>query len=99
MNGEHKAGDGRSPVGLLTEADLRQLLSIGERKFKELRATGVIVDPIELGARCARWTWEDYEQILARLPRRARAAEPQTLAQGRRARIDAMKSSQQATPT
>lgn len=91
MNGEHKAGEGNVPHPLLTEAELRNLLKVGERRFKELRAAGVICDPIELGPRASRWTWLDYERIVARLPRRARAQEPPALAQGRRARIELMK--------
>jgi predicted DNA-binding transcriptional regulator AlpA len=76
---------------LLTKAVLGALLGVAERKFDQLLADGIIPPPIELGPRCSRWTHEDYLQALQRLPRRVKAAEPPTLAAGRRARIDAMK--------
>ncbi|MBL8340040.1 MAG: hypothetical protein JNL30_01130 [Rubrivivax sp.] len=77
---------------LLTEADFREALGgMSERKFKALRAKGVIGPPLELGPRTARWTQADVTATIGRLPRRAVAPEPQTLAQGRRARIDALK--------
>ena len=84
--GEHK------PVALLTEADFRALLGgVCERKFKELRAAGIVGAPLELGPRVSRWTHTDYEETLARLPRRQAVGEPASLREGRRARIDAMK--------
>jgi hypothetical protein len=77
---------------LLKESDFRALLGgMSERKFKQLRAAGVIGEPLELGPRVARWTHEDYEFTVRHLPRRAKAPEPETLATGRRARIDAVK--------
>ena len=90
--------DTRSPAApytsapLLTEAAFRALLGgTSERKFKALRAAGIVGDPLELGPRVARWTHEDYLATLARLPRREKAPEPATLASARRARIEAMK--------
>ncbi len=92
VNGEHKTGDGGSARPLLTEAAFRELLGgMSERKFKELRAAGIVGAPLELGPRVARWTQSDYEATLQRLPRRKKAPEPVTLAQGRRARIEAVK--------
>lgn len=93
MNGEHKIGDGAPTRPLLTEAAFRQLLGgMSERKFKELRAAGIVGAPLELGPRVARWTHEDFQATLQRLPRRAHMPEPETLASGRRKRIDSMKS-------
>ena len=77
---------------LLTEAAFRAGLGgMSERKFKELRAAGVVGPPLELGPRVARWTAADFEAAVARLPRRQAAPEPQTLSQGRRARIELAK--------
>lgn len=81
------------PTGLLTEAMLCKRLGIGERRLKQLRAEGVVPDPLHLGERAARWTEADYSLILQRLPRRAPKPEPEALAAGRRARIEAMKRS------
>ncbi|MBL8343955.1 MAG: hypothetical protein JNN03_00790 [Rubrivivax sp.] len=64
---------------------------MSERKFKALRAQGVIPQPLELGPRVARWTHEDYLETVARLPRRAPTPEPATLGEARRARIERMK--------
>ena len=91
MNGEHKSGD--VPSKLLTEAEFRQLLGgVSERKFHELRATGVIPPPLALGPRVGRWTIADFEAVVQRLPRRDVRIEPPTLAEGRRARIERIKS-------
>lgn len=92
VNGEHKVGSGAMARTLLTEADMcRELGDISERKFKELRAAGFIPDPLQLGPRCPRWTHDDLAEVIARLPRRERAPEPPTLAEGRRERIEKMK--------
>ena len=91
MNGEHKAGSGTVAPALLTGAAMRAALHVGERKFAQLKAAGIVPAPIELGPRCPRWTSQDLAETIARLPRRERQAEPQTLAQGRRQRIEAMK--------
>lgn len=57
MNGEHKISDGSAPKPLLTESNFRALLGgMSERKFKSLRAEGVIPAPLELGPRVPRWT-------------------------------------------
>ena len=85
----NQASDTASP--LLTEAAFRALLGgMSERKFKELRAAGIVGAPLELGPRVARWTHADYLETVARLPRREKAPEPQTLATALRARIKAM---------
>lgn len=92
MAANHNAHE---PQPLYSQSDLcRMLGNISQRKFKELQAKGVIPLALELGPRLPRWTHDDYLCIVATLPRRERAAEPQTLAQARRARIDAMKSGQ-----
>ena len=79
---------GQLAAPLLSEAEFRTLLGgICERKFKELRAAGLVSPPLELGPRVSRWTHGDYLETLARLPRRERAPEPATLAQGRNARL------------
>lgn len=79
---------------LLTEAAFRALLGgMSERKFHELRAAGIVGAPLQLGPRASRWTHADYQATLARLPRREKAPEPETLATARRARIEAMKRS------
>lgn len=86
-----------SPPPLLSESKLRAALGgMSERKFKELRSAGVIVDPLELGPRTSRWTHEDYLEILRRLPRRPLRQEPPTLADGRRARIERLKRAESA---
>jgi hypothetical protein len=76
---------------LLTEREFRLALGgMSERKFKELRARGLVGAPLELGPRAMRWTADDVAATIAALPRRARAPEPPQLAQGR-ARIEALK--------
>lgn len=80
------------PKALLTESAFRALLGdVSPRKFAELLAAGVINAPLELGPRMPRWTVDDFNDAVARLQRRSPQAEPQTLAEGRRARIEAMK--------
>lgn len=77
---------------LLTEAGFRQLLGgMSERKFKELRAEGIVGAPLELGPRVARWTYGDFEDTIQRLPRRTFKPEPESLASGRRKHVDLMK--------
>lgn len=79
---------------LLTEADFRAMLGgMSVRKFKALRAQGVVPQPLELGPRVARWTRTDYELTVARLPRRQTAPEPEKLGDARRARIERLKAS------
>lgn len=69
---------------LFTEKTLRAALAgVSERKFKELRAAGIVPDPLMLGARCPRWTLDDYHEILRRLPRRQRQPEPARLTEAR----------------
>jgi hypothetical protein len=81
-----------SQRGLLKEIDFRQALGgISERKFKALRAAGLVGTPISLGPRTPRWVWSDVEATVARLPRREPQAEPESLATGRRKRIQAAK--------
>lgn len=78
---------------LFTKKTLRAALGgMSERKFDELRGAGVIGDPLALGPRCPRWTHHDYQEILRRLPRRPLRQEPTTLAEGRRERIEKLKS-------
>ena len=73
---------------LLKETDFRALLGgMSERKFKQLRAAGLVSPPLDLGPRVSRWTHSDYLETLARLPRRERGPEPASLAQGRNARM------------
>jgi hypothetical protein len=91
VNGEYKIGDGAAVQTLLTERDFCIALGVSERKFKELRAAGLVPEPLALGPRVARWTSQDYAETLQRMPRRQRAAEPATLAEGRRARINRIK--------
>lgn len=77
---------------LLNKAEFRRRLgNISERKFDALRAAGIVPAPLELGPRVARWTHKDYLDTVAALPRREKAPEPATLAQGRRERIEALK--------
>lgn len=94
MNGEHKAGAGHSR--LLKKSDVCAALQISERKLDALRAQGLVPEPLNLGPRCARWTPEDLAAMVAGLQRRALGPEPVTLAQGRRARIEASKTAGQA---
>lgn len=79
-----------TPAPLLTKAAFRQLLGgMSERKFDELRAAGIVGAPLELGPRVARWTHADFEETLQRLPRRAKAPEPELLSKGRQKRAEA----------
>lgn len=75
---------------LLTERDFRDLLGgMSERAFKGLRASGVIGAPLALGPRTPRWTLQDYEETVARLPRRPeRSPEPEQLRCGRAERLE-----------
>jgi hypothetical protein len=78
-----------APPALLSERDMRALLGgLCERKFKMLLAAGIVPAPLELGPRIARWTRQDYEETVRRLPRRTERHEPPTLVAGRqRARM------------
>lgn len=88
----NRSNNSDSSQPLLTEAAFRALLGgMSERKFKQLRADGIVGAPLLLGPRVSRWTHADYQDTLARLPRRQKAPEPDTLASARRARIEAMK--------
>ncbi len=79
-------------MSLLNEAKFRELLGgLGERRFKELRAAGIVGAPLELGPRAARWTHADFLETLSKLQRRQTSPEPASLGAGRRARIEAMK--------
>lgn len=81
-----------SPRPLLTAAEFRARLGgIGERRWHELRAAGIVGAALELGPRAARWTEEDLAETIGRLPRRESLPEPPTLAAGRRRRIQRMK--------
>jgi hypothetical protein len=83
------------PPPLLKANDFRALLGgMGERRFAQLLAEGVIQPPLELGPRSPRWTHDDYLLTVQRLTRRERKAEPATLAEGRRARIDRLKAAE-----
>lgn len=84
MNGEAKIADRKSISALLTQAEFRALLGgMSERKFHQLRASGVVGPPLDLGPRVARWTQDDYLETLSKLPRRLKQAEPQCLVAGR----------------
>jgi hypothetical protein len=83
---------GQAPSPLLTKAAFRALLGgMSDRRFDELRAAGIIGAPLELSPRVPRWTHADYQETLARLPRRKPMPEPETLSTGRRERIERMK--------
>jgi predicted DNA-binding transcriptional regulator AlpA len=80
------------PPALLTERTFRAALGgMSERKFRALLAAGTIPAPLMLGPRVSRWTAADFAATVARLPRREKAPEPQTLAEGRRAKIARLK--------
>jgi predicted DNA-binding transcriptional regulator AlpA len=90
VNSDRNSRSGVPP--LLTQAEFRQLLGgMSERKFQQLRADGIVPAPLELGPRVARWTSSDVAEAIAKLPRRAAKEEPETLAEARRRRINAMK--------
>lgn len=80
-----------APRELLTKESFRRLLNVSLRKFEELLAAGIVGPPLDLGPRAARWTYADYEATLVSLPRRERQPEPESLAAGRRRRIEALK--------
>lgn len=81
------------PTMLLSESDFCAALGgISERKFKQLRAAGIVPSPKELGPRIARWTLADVHAVVERLPRRESRPEPETLAEARRQRIERLKS-------
>lgn len=82
----------RPQVKLWTDRDFRAALGgVCERTFAYLRARGVVDPPLELAPRLHRWTAEDVANTIARLPRAKPAAEPKSLAAGRRERIERMK--------
>lgn len=76
-----------TPPRLLTAAEVRAALGgMGERRFHELRAEGIVPPPLELGPRALRWTQDDVAQVISRLRRRDRQPEPASLAEARAAR-------------
>ena len=93
----HMPNSTPEPAALFTQKALIAALGgMSERKFNSLRAEGIVPDPLELGPRAPRWTHEDYLEILRRLPRRPLRQEPTTLAEGRRERIEKLKSGNSA---
>lgn len=84
-----------TPV-LLSDAQARQLVNVGERTWAELVATADwLPAPITLGPRLRRWNRDELiEALRTRVPRGNRGSEP---AQLRRARIDRMKAGTNAT--
>lgn len=78
---------------LLNERDFRAALGgIGERRFRELLAAGIVPAPLELGPRAPRWTQDDVAITIGRLRRRdPQRPEPETLARARRERIERLK--------
>jgi hypothetical protein len=89
MNSEQDTTTGSAR--LLTKGDMCRALRVSDRKFDMLRAQGIVPAPLNLGPRCARWTPADLAAMVAGLQRRELGPEPATLAEGRRARIEAMK--------
>jgi hypothetical protein len=85
------ASNGAAAAPLLRDRDFRVLLGVGARTFAAMRSAGIVPLPLDLGPRTPRWTYQDYLATVAKLPRRERAPEPATLAQGRRARIERLR--------
>lgn len=60
-----------------------QLLGVSERKFHELRAEGLVPEPLRLGARVLRWERHELiDHVRSHAPRGA-GPEPQWLADAR----------------
>jgi hypothetical protein len=80
---------------LIDKASFRARLgNLGERTFDSLLARGIVPPPLELCPRVPRWTEQDVELTVSRLPRREKRQEPETLATGRRKRIEQLKGGQ-----
>jgi predicted DNA-binding transcriptional regulator AlpA len=82
--------NGAPTGGLFNEEQAAAFYGVGVRKFAQLRATGVVPEPIVLGPRALRWVPAELVESLQRLPRAQSLAQP---AQLRRARIERLKGS------
>lgn len=77
---------------LVGEDEFAQLLGVSRRTLKDLRASGLVPEPLSLGPRLPRWHIpHDIEDTVRRLERRERRAEPGDLAAARRAHIEKLK--------
>ncbi|MCA9645910.1 MAG: hypothetical protein KC492_34705, partial [Myxococcales bacterium] len=60
------AATAESTPRLLTATEMRAALGgLGERRFHDLRAAGVVPEPLELGPRAPRWTPEDLATAIS----------------------------------
>ena len=64
---------------------------VSERKGAQMRADGVLPDPVVLGPRALRWIPAECMETAGSLPRLDKLLEPVQLASARRARIERMK--------
>lgn len=71
---------------VLSVRDLSALLGKSERSIHELRAAGLLPEPIQLGARSLRWFRHEVLSHLAEHAPRGGHAEPAQLARGRAAK-------------
>lgn len=88
----HTSGAATSPPALLTAPQAAGVLQVSERRFHQLRLSeDWLPRPIALGPRLLRWSRQELEAAVAAAPRAETVAEPPTLAEGRRRRIEAMR--------
>lgn len=81
------------PPVLLTAAQAAKALGVSERTFHKLRKQPWMPAEIVLTSKVVRWSREELVAAHRAMPRRSAAMpEPSTLAAGRRARIERLKS-------
>jgi len=88
----HTAESNRRPALLTAAEAARDIYSVSERTFHNMRARGLVPAPVVLGPRLLRWVRADLEAATATLPRQERATEPPQLL---RSRIERMKAAGQ----
>ncbi len=76
---------------LLTIGQAARVLGVSERRFHQLRDEAWMPRPVALSSKVIRWVRAELEAAVVAAPRQSKQAEPVTLAEGRRRRIEAMK--------
>jgi hypothetical protein len=74
----------KSPTFVNADQAARDIFQVSLRKFQQLRDSGLIPPPLELGSRCLRWSRDELIATVQRLaPRQTAKLEPSQLAQAR----------------
>ena len=87
-----REGNARVLRRLMDQAEFERLLLVSERTFHYMDANGLIPAAMVIGPRSKRWLYPDhFDAVVNALPTAGRGSEPETLAAGRRSRIEKLK--------